>query len=79
MLLSLLQANKQVKTEQRLRILTIVSVIFMPLALISSIYGMNFDNMPELHEQYAYYVMLGVMGLMTVVMIGFFMVKGWFR
>ena len=71
--------DQQVKTEHRLRILTIVSVIFMPLALISSIYGMNFDNMPELHEENAYFMIMGMMGLLTVGMLGFFVVKGWFR
>ena len=71
--------DQQVKTEQRLRILTIVSVIFMPLALISSIYGMNFDNMPELHGEYAYFVIMGVMSLLAVGMLGFFVLKGWFR
>ena len=71
--------DQQVKTEQRLRILTIVSVIFMPLALISGVYGMNFDNMPELHEKNAYFMIMGSMGLLTVGMLGFFVVKGWFR
>lgn len=45
----------------QMRILTVITIIFMPLTLISSIYGMNFDNMPELHWQYGYFIILGVM------------------
>ncbi len=71
--------DQQVKTEQRLRILTIVSVIVMPLSLLSGIYGMNFDNMPELHGEYAYFVVMGMMGILAVGMLWFFVVKGWFR
>ena len=71
--------DQQVKTEHRLRILTIVSVIIMPLALISSIYGMNFDNMPELHGKNSYFMVMGVMSLLAVGLLGFFVVRGWFR
>jgi magnesium transporter len=71
--------DKQVQTEQRLRILTIVSAIFMPLALIPGLYGMNLEFMPDMHGKYAYYEILGVMGAMTAAMIGFFMYRGWFR
>jgi len=35
--------------------------VFMPLALLVGIYVMNFENMPELHSHYGYFVLLGVM------------------
>jgi magnesium transporter len=58
--------------------LTVISAIFLPLTLISGIYGMNFTNMPELGDAYAYFIVLGVMFIVAVTMLGFFYRKGWF-
>lgn len=58
--------------------LTIITVIFMPLTFIAGIYGMNFENMPELHYTYGYFIVLGVMLLLTLGMIVWFRRKGWF-
>ena len=68
----------QDRTGNRLKILTILSAIFLPLTLIAGIYGMNFENMPELGVRYAYYVILGFMALVGIVMLAFFYRKGWF-
>lgn len=59
--------------------LTIISSIFIPLTFVVGLYGMNFDNMPELHWHYGYYIVLGIMVLMTVGMILWFRSKGWFN
>ncbi|MFJ7953293.1 magnesium/cobalt transporter CorA [Lysinibacillus sp. NPDC096418] len=59
--------------------LTIVSTIFIPLTFIAGVYGMNFDNMPELHGKYSYFIVLGVMILIGVFMLSFFKYKGWFK
>jgi magnesium transporter len=45
-----------------MKVLTVVTVIFLPLMLMVGIYGMNFENMPELKMEHAYFVLLGVMG-----------------
>jgi Mg2+ and Co2+ transporter CorA len=50
-----LQMKMQEKMNKRLNFLTIVQSIFAPLTLIAGIYGMNFDNMPELHFKYGYF------------------------
>lgn len=50
----------------QMRVLTIISIIFMPLTLIAGIYGMNFDYMPELHWRWGYFAVLAVMGLIGV-------------
>jgi len=44
-----------------MRVLTVITAIFVPLTFIAGIYGMNFDNMPELHEPYGYFYTLGGM------------------
>jgi magnesium transporter len=44
-----------------MQVLTIITALFLPLTLIAGIYGMNFENMPELHWRYGYFTVLGVM------------------
>ncbi len=68
----------QDRTGNRLKVLTILSAVFLPLMLIAGIYGMNFENMPELGVRYAYYMILGFMALVGIGMLGFFYKKGWF-
>lgn len=54
------------KMNQIMKVLTIMSAIFIPLTFIAGIYGMNFDNMPELHSKNGYYVVLGVMAVVVL-------------
>jgi magnesium transporter len=60
-----------------MRIFTAMTVIFMPLTVITGIYGMNFDHMPELHTRYGYYVVLGVMFVIASFMAFLFRKKDW--
>jgi magnesium transporter len=66
------------RMNQIMKTLTIFSVIFMPLTFIVGVYGMNFDNMPELHTQNGYFVVWGVMAVSIVVMVIYFKNKDWF-
>lgn len=61
-----------------MKILTVISSIFMPLTFIAGIYGMNFDNLPELHWEYSYFFVLGLMFLIVLSMIYYFKKKKWF-
>jgi magnesium transporter len=49
-----------------MRVLTVITIIFMPLTLIAGIYGMNFDYMPELHWHFGYYYAIGLMGAIAL-------------
>lgn len=60
-----------------MKTLTIFSAIFMPLTFIAGIYGMNFDNMPELHTRDGYFAVLGAMGILSIGMILYFRRRGW--
>nr|WP_163502061.1 magnesium transporter CorA family protein [Halomonas socia] len=62
-----------------MRVLTVISAIFIPLTFIAGLYGMNFENMPELGWRYAYFVVLGVMLGIGVTLVWLFHRKGWFR
>ncbi|MCF6136913.1 magnesium/cobalt transporter CorA [Pseudalkalibacillus berkeleyi] len=66
------------KMNEVMKVLTIVSTIFIPLTFIAGIYGMNFAHMPELDEAWAYPVVWGIMIAMTLGMILFFKRKKWF-
>ena len=61
-----------------MKVLTVVSVIFMPLTFIVGVYGMNFDVMPELRYKYGYYIVMGFMFLLVVGMVAYFRKKKWF-
>jgi len=65
------------KTNDTMKVLTIISTIFMPLTFIAGVYGMNFDNMPELHLRYGYFWTLGIMFVICLIMVIWFRRKGW--
>jgi magnesium transporter len=60
-----------------MKFLTIFSVIFIPLTFIAGIYGTNFDHVPELHYQYSYFIMWGVMIVVALFMLFYFRRRGW--
>ncbi|PNR96391.1 magnesium/cobalt transporter CorA [Petrotoga olearia] len=66
------------RLNEIMRILTIISTIFIPLTFIAGIYGMNFENMPELHWRFGYFLILGIMATIAVIMIIIFKKKKWF-
>lgn len=67
------------QTNRTMQVLTIISVIFMPLTFIVGIYGMNFTHMPELDEKYGYLFIWVIMITISVTMYLWFRKKGWFE
>jgi magnesium transporter len=76
-LLDVYLSNQSNRLNSVMKTLTIISTIFMPLTFICSIYGMNFEDMPELRWSYGYPSVLIVMAAITTVMILFFRKKRW--
>ncbi|RTY94957.1 magnesium/cobalt transporter CorA [Flavobacterium sp. GT3R68] len=66
------------KMNEIMKTLTIVSAIFIPLTFIVGVYGMNFDNMPELRSENGYYVVLSIMLFIVIAMIYYFKRRRWF-
>ncbi|WP_031301906.1 magnesium transporter CorA family protein [Sphingobacterium paucimobilis] len=64
-------------TNEIMRTLTIISVFFMPLTFIVGVYGMNFENMPELEWEYGYAGILIIMALLSVLIYYWFKRKRW--
>lgn len=71
-------ASQSHKMNEIMKTLTIVSAIFIPLTFIVGIYGMNFNNMPELSNPYGYFIVLGVMFFIVIAMIYYFKKRKWF-
>ena len=69
----------QERANNRLRLLTILSAVFMPAMLIAGIYGMNFQHMPELSWRYSYPLTLGAMALLAMAALWFLYRRGWFK
>lgn len=66
-LISMFLALSDQKANQVMKLLAIYSVYFLPITFIAGVYGMNFDNMPELHHKNGYYFTLGLMVLIVVI------------
>ncbi|HET9220678.1 MAG TPA: magnesium/cobalt transporter CorA [Terriglobia bacterium] len=60
-----------------MRVLTLIATIMLPLTVITGIYGMNFDHMPELHWKWGYPLVIGAMLVVSVSMIVWFKRKKW--
>ena len=92
-LTEMIEANRELTTDIRdsyisinshqtnhvMKVLTVITTIFMPLTFIAGIYGMNFTNMPELHWKYGYFGTLIIMFFIGLGMSWWFHKKGWFK
>jgi magnesium transporter len=76
--LNVYHSSMSTRLNDIMALLTIFSVIFIPLSFIAGVYGMNFDNMPELHLANGYYIIWCVMLLIAAGMLWYFKRKKWF-
>jgi magnesium transporter len=70
-------AGQNARMTQVMKLLTIISTIFIPLTFIVGVYGMNFDHMPELRWEYGYFMVMGVMTALALMMLVWFRRKRW--
>lgn len=66
-----------IEQNKIIKIFTVVNVIFLPPTLVASMYGMNFDFMPELHWTHGYLFSIGLMIAFTLLVLGIFKLKKW--
>ena len=82
-IMDLYLSSLSIRTNEVVRVLTVISSIFIPLTFIAGVYGMNFDrsasglNMPELRWQFGYLYAIGLMLAVAAGMITFFKLKKW--
>ena len=73
------------RMNQVMKVLTVISSIFVPLTFIAGVYGMNFDpevspwNMPEIEAPYGYVICIAVMALISLTQVLWFRRQGWFQ
>ena len=65
------------RTTEIMRLLTIITAIFMPLTLITGLFGMNFDFIPGLHKSYGFWLAVAVMVGIVIAMLAYFRRKRW--
>ncbi|KGE18578.1 magnesium/cobalt transporter CorA [Paenibacillus wynnii] len=65
------------RANEIMRVFTAITTIFMPLTVITGIYGMNFDNIPEIHTKYGYFGVIGAMVTLGCGMLVVFRKKEW--
>ncbi|MEM6719438.1 MAG: magnesium/cobalt transporter CorA [Bacteroidota bacterium] len=76
-LMDMHMTNMSNKMNGIMKVLTIISTIFIPLTFIVGVYGMNFENMPELHSKNGYFILWGVMVILFIALLIFFRRKKW--
>ncbi len=76
-LMEMYMSNVSNKMNEVMKVLTVMASIFIPLTFIAGVYGMNFDNMPELHMENGYFVVLGGMFVILIFMLIYFKRKRW--
>ena len=70
-------SNVSHRSNEIMKVLTLMASIFIPLTFIAGVYGMNFEYIPELSHRRGYFVVWGIMITITVFMIVFFRRRGW--
>ena len=65
------------RMNEVMKTLTIISTIFIPLSFIAGVYGMNFEYMPELGFKYGYFILLGLMGVIIILLLIYFKKRKW--
>lgn len=67
------------RTNEVMRVLTVFSAFFLPLTFVVGVYGMNFENMPEIRAKWGYPVVIAVMALISLSIFLWFRKRGWLR
>ena len=77
-LMELYLSSSSQRTNEVMKVLTIIATVFIPLTFLAGVYGMNFEHMPELHWVWAYPAFWTVIADVTAVQLFFMWRKGWF-
>jgi len=76
--MNIYHANLDSKANEIMKVLTVFSAFFIPLTFVAGVYGMNFDNFPELHFKYGYLFFWILMILIVIGLVAYFRKRKWF-
>jgi len=76
-MLDIYLSSLSTRTNEIMKVLTVIATIFIPLTFIPTVYGMNFHYMPELQWHWGYFTVWGIMIAIAAMMILYFRRKGW--
>jgi magnesium transporter len=71
-------SNVNLKMNEVMKVMAVVTCLLAPATVIGGIFGMNFDRIPYLHNQYGFFIAIGLMLIFPIVMIVMFRKRGWF-
>jgi len=76
--MNIYHANLDSKANEIMKVLTVFSAFFIPLTFVAGVYGMNFDNLPELHFKYGYLYFWAILIAITISLSIYFRKRKWF-
>ena len=76
-LIELYHSELSLRMNNVMQVLTVITTIFVPLTFIAGVYGMNFDNIPELHFKNGYFYLWGFMIAIAIALLFYFKKKRW--
>ena len=76
--MNIYHASLDNRANEIMKVLTVLSAFFIPMTFLAGVYGMNFDNLPELHLKYGYFYFWGILVVITGSLFGYFKWKKWF-
>ena len=76
--MNIYHANLDLKANEIMKVLTVFSAFFIPLTFVAGVYGMNFDNLPELHFKYGYLYFWIILVVITLGLLIYFRKRKWF-
>lgn len=71
-------SNVNLKMNEVMKVMAIVTCLLAPATVIGGIWGMNFDKLPYLHDEYGFYIAAGLMTIVPLIMVFIFKKRGWF-
>ena len=71
-------SHVNLKSNEVMKVMTVVTCLLAPATVIGGMFGMNFDNIPYLHHQYGFFIAVGLMLFVPIWMVVVFKRRGWF-
>ena len=72
-------SNVNLKMNEVMKVMAVVTCLLAPATVIGGIFGMNFDKIPLLHNKWGFFISVGLMLIVPLIMLRMFIKRGWFK